>query len=78
MTTLARYKKALAGLLVGVATAVLLLPSDAPGWLLALIPVANLIVVALAPRNAPPPTGVISPAPTSYRRPRPPDDPLPR
>jgi len=59
MSWLKRYKKALAALLVGVAAAVALAPSDAPAWLLALVPLANVLVVAFAPANkaktAPPP-----------------------
>jgi hypothetical protein len=79
MTFLARYKKALAALVVGVAAALALLPTDADPRLLALIPVANLLAVALAPANAGPPTGIISSKPTTYVRPPPvrrPGDPL--
>jgi hypothetical protein len=78
MNTISRYKKALAALVVGVAAALALLPTDADPRLLALIPVANLLAVALAPRNADPPTGMIENVrrPTTYRPVRRPGDPL--
>jgi hypothetical protein len=49
----ARYSKALAAFVIGLAAALALLPTDADPRLLALIPVVNALAVALAPRNAP-------------------------
>lgn len=47
-----RYSKALAALLAGVAGAAVLLPTDAPVWLLGAGVVVQTLAVWAAPRNA--------------------------
>jgi hypothetical protein len=57
---MARYSKAIAALLVGIATAGALLPTDAPPWLLAVGVIVQTVAVWRAPANKPaafPPAG---------------------
>jgi len=65
---LSRYSKSGAALLVGLAAAAALLPTDAPPWALALGVLVNTLAVFLAPRNADPPR-FPPPAPTRWQRP---------
>ncbi len=51
MARLARYWKALAALLAGLATAGALLPTDAPKWLLGTAVLVQTLAVAMAPKN---------------------------
>ena len=64
---LSRYSKSAAALLVGLAAAGALLPTDAPPWALALGVLVNTLAVFLAPRNADPPR-FPPPAPTRWQR----------
>lgn len=50
---MSRYSKALAALLAGLVEAGVLLPSDAPPWLLAAGVVVQTAAVWAAPRNKP-------------------------
>ena len=53
---MARYSKALAALVAGLATAAALLPTDAPAWLLGLGLLVQTAAVWAAPANKPPST----------------------
>jgi hypothetical protein len=46
-----RYNKAIAAAVAGVAEAAVLLPTDAPRWLLAAVVVLQPLAVAVAPKN---------------------------